>query len=314
VKSTIWFILLMFCVTLPAAPSRTMKYSSRSAREAKIWQEQVRHHMLDLLKIENWAVTAAQWPLNPTVISKQDSGTYTLLEIEIQSTPQRRIPVLVTIPAGKGRFPAVVCIHGHGGSRRSVHDAASIYKGFARELARTGYITIAADVGQHTVYENGHTLMGERLWDLKRCVDYLTTLPQTDKKRMGCAGLSLGGEMAMWLGAMDLRMTATVSSGFLTMMDQMEKNHCLCWKFDGLREAVDWPDVYALVAPRLLQCQNGLKEPANDFTVALARQAMTDIEVTYRDMRRPDAVMLQVHGGGHEVDLPALLGFFKRHL
>jgi len=38
------------------------------------------------------------------------------------------------------------------------------------------------------------------------------------------------------LGAMDERIAAEVSAGFLTTMDQMEHNHCLCWKFDGLRE------------------------------------------------------------------------------
>ena len=44
--------------------------------------------------------------------------------------------------------------------------------------------------------------MGERLWDLMRCVECLASLPQVDASRLGCAGLSLGGEMAMWLGAM----------------------------------------------------------------------------------------------------------------
>jgi len=305
---------LVFCATTLAMPSRTMKYSPRSAKAAVAWQEQVRRHLFTLLKMEDWLATRTSLPLAPKTISQQDSGSYTLFEMEIQSTEQRRIPLLLTIPHGKGPFPAVVCIHGHGGNRRSVYDTASIYKGFARALAGGGYITIAADVGQHTVSENGRTLMGERLWDVMRCVDYLASRLETDRKRMGCAGLSLGGEMAMWLGAMEVRMQATVSSGFLTMMDQMEKNHCMCWKFDGLREAVDWPDVYSLIAPRALQCQNGLKEPANDFTVTLARQALQEIELIYSDMGKKDALQLQVHGGGHEVDLPALLGFFKTHL
>lgn len=47
--------------------------------------------------------------------------------------------------------------------------------------------------------------------------------------------------MAMWLAAMDTRVKASVSAGFLTVMDQMERQHCLCWKFDGIRELVDFP-------------------------------------------------------------------------
>ena len=35
-------------------------------------------------------------------------------------------------------------------------------------------------------------------------------------KSIGCLGNSLGGEMVMWLAAMDDRAKATVSSGFLT--------------------------------------------------------------------------------------------------
>ena len=68
-----------------------------------------------------------------------------------------------------------------------------------------------------------------------RCVGYLESLPTVDKTRIGCGGLSLGGEMAMWLAAMDTRIAAADSCGWLTTMDQLESNHCLCWKFAGLR-------------------------------------------------------------------------------
>ena len=74
------------------------------------------------------------------------------------------------------------------------------------------------DVGQHEVCEEGRLLMGERLWDCRRAVDWFTSHPRVDAARIGCAGLSLGGEMAMWLGAMDLRIAAEVSAGFLTTM------------------------------------------------------------------------------------------------
>jgi len=66
-------------------------------------------------------------------------------------------------------------------------------------------------VGQHVVYEEGRMLMGEWLWDLMRCVDYLVSLDEVDQSRIGCGGLSLGGEMAMLLGGMDERIRATSS-------------------------------------------------------------------------------------------------------
>jgi len=303
-------------VSAPAAALRQMRYTSRSSEEAVAWQNELRSELMKLLKLDD--LRKAVIPLGTDVKKEEPRDSYMLREMELNSTPTRRFQVTVTVPdpeaAGKGPYPAVICTHGHGGDRHAVHNPESIYKGFARELARRGVVTISTNVGQHKVYEPGRMLMGERLWDLMRCVDYLETLPDVDKARIGCAGLSLGGEMAMWLGAMDTRITATCSSGFLTKMDQMEQNHCMCWKFTGLRELVDFSDIYSLTAPRALQCQNGLKEGPHMFTVPLAREVMEEIAIVYKDFKQPDRVQLAVHDGGHEVDLPSLLTFFEKHL
>ena len=293
---------------------RTMKYTSRPADAVERWQRDVRARLFPLLKLDDLLANRARIPLNPKVLKTEDHDAYQQRQIEINSTTTRRIIARVTFPKGaKGPLPAVVCIPGHGGTRDTVYVKASAYKGFAAELAARGYVTIATNVGQHKVYENGRTLMGERLWDLMRCVDYLESLPEVDAKRIGCGGLSLGGEMSMWLGGMDTRMAATVSAGFLTRMDQMEQNHCMCWKFRGLRELVDFTDIYALTAPRPLLCQNGEKEPPSQFPPSIARPCMAEIRTTYADAGKPENVALFVHGGGHEIALENLLQFFDRH-
>jgi hypothetical protein len=298
----------------PAAPRlRAMKYTPRSRQKAVAWQKELRRRFYGLLKLDD--LVKAKIPLNPKVLLSEDRPGYIHQEIEINSTPGRRIKAIVTLPrSGTPPYPAVVCIHGHGGSRAVVYDKSNVYKGFAAALAESGCVTIATDVGQHEVYETGRTLMGERLGDVRRCVDYLESMPEVDKTAIGCAGLSLGGEMAMWLAAMDERVAACVSSGFLTVMDQMEHDHCMCWKFEGLRELVDFADIYSLIAPRPLQCQNGLAEPPTMFVVPLARQALKEIRLIYSDLGKPDDVSLAVHRGEHEVDLPSLLEFFRTSL
>jgi hypothetical protein len=298
----------------PAAPkTRAMRYSHRSPQEAVRWQGELRTKMAKLLNIKD--LITSKIPLAPQILSAEERPGYVCEEVEFNSTPARRIEAVVTVPkTGRPPFPAVVCIHGHGGNRRIVYDRSTVYKGFAEVLAENGYATIAIDVGQHEVFEPGRTLMGERLWDLVRCVDYLCSLANVTPSAIGCAGLSLGGEMAMWLAAMDVRIAACVSSGFLTVMDQMEHNHCLCWKFEGLRESADFSDIYSLVAPRPLQCQNGLAEPPTQFIVPLAREAMKEIHLIYADFGRSENVGLAVHRGGHEIDLPNLLAFFDKHL
>ena len=87
----------------------------------------------------------------------------------------------------------------------------------------------------------------------------------------------------------------------------------MCWKFDGLRELVDFADIYSLTAPRPLQCQNGLKEPESQFYVPIAREAMKEIKVIYDDFDSSDKVALLVHEEGHVVDIPGLMTFFKQH-
>ena len=318
VQTAVWIAVVLSVVNARAASKETptlrrMKYTHRSSAEAVAWQKSVRQELYKILKLDD--LLGRKIDLKPQVLSTKNESGYTLREIAINSTPGRRFRVLLTTPdAADVRCPAVVCIHGHGGNRHTVHDRKSAYKGFAAVLAAKGVVTISTDVGQHKVYEKGRLLMGERLWDVVRCVDYVASLPEVDASRIGCAGLSLGGEMAMWLGAMDERIAATVSAGFLTVMDQMEKNHCMCWKFPGLRERVDYADIYALIAPRALQCQNGLKEGATQFYVPIARKALAEIKPIYADLGKPDRVELDVHEGGHEIHLPALLAFFKKHL
>jgi len=307
---------------------RQMKYTPRSAEQARAWQTTVRSRLSALLKMDDLLKSKASLSLAPKQLSISEKDGYNVEELEINSTPNRRIRIIVTTPTSHDSpCPAVVCIGGHGSTLYSPYDETTIardsdelksdlfyYRGFGTALAKRGVVTISTIVSQHEVYEDDRLLMGERLWDLMRCVDYLESLSGVDRSRIGCAGLSLGGEMAMWLGAMDERIAATVSAGFLTTMDHMEQDHCMCWKFDGLRDLVDYADLYCLIAPRPLQCQNGLQEPPSQFYVPLARQALEEIRPIYEDLDRPENVTLDVHGGGHVVDLPGLFYFLDKHL
>lgn len=308
-------LILFLCGPLLAEEIRTLQYVPGSPEAAQAWQETLRVALFELLALDE-VINAERLPLAPALVWEREEEALHAAEYMISVTEARRIPVRVVRPLNKpGRLPAVVCIHGHGGTRDAPYDPKeAIYKEFGTVLARAGFVTIAVDVGQHDVQQQGWTLMGERLWDLIRCVDYLATRDDVDPARIGCAGLSLGGEMAMWLGAMDPRIRATVSAGFLTRMIQMAQNHCMCWDFPGLRERVDFADIYALHAPRALQCQNGEKEPPTQFTPALALESMAEVWPIYRDLGAVEDAELLIHGGAHEIALAPMVDFLMRHL
>jgi dienelactone hydrolase len=297
-------------------------FSAKTPAEVEKWQGESRTLLFDLLKLADLQATrepkGKPIPFDAKTLSTKDRGKFTWSEIEINSTPTRRIKAILTVPKGADKdhkSPAVVCIHGHSGHREIVYDPKSLYRGFATKLADDGYVTISTDVGQHEVYEDGRSLMGERLWDVLRCADYVASLPEVDADRMGCAGLSLGGEMSMWLGAMDPRMKATVSSGFLTTVANLKNGHCQCWDFPGFTDNFEFSDIYSLIAPRALQCQIGEQEGApGGFPSAIAREAQAEIQKAYAVCNAADKTMLEIHPEGHVYIVPAAHKFIKQNL
>jgi hypothetical protein len=303
---------------------RQMRFDAENPTSARAWRETARTTLFVLLDMDDQvtanrhdALDCSPIPLHPKVGKTTKQEKFTRYDMLIDARSDRRIQVVLTIPANsdEGKMPAVVCIHGHGGNRNLVYDSESIYRGFAKTLAASGYVTLSTDVGQHDVQDPQRTLMGERLWDLIRVVDLAASRPEVDPRHIGCAGLSLGGEMAMWLGALDTRVAATVSSGFLTTMENLREGHCPCWDFPGLQRRFEFADIYSLCSPRVLQCQNGQKERLpGGFPVDLAKQAMAEIKQAYRVDGREDAAGLVTHAEGHVFDVPAAQRFLNAAL
>jgi hypothetical protein len=199
----------------------------------------------------------------------------------------------------KGKVGAVLALHGHGGTGSQIVRGESLYW-YGRALAEMGYVVISPDIGQHELQHTNWTLMGERVWDALRCVDYLETRPEVDKQRMAVAGLSLGGETTMYVAAMDTRLKAVDSSGWLTTIDNMKRGHCPCWNFPGLEEHFDFADIFACVAPRPLVLEIGEKERApGGFPVEIARKAFEETKPAYRVFRAENQLLLDIHPGGH---------------
>src|SRR5262245_21449837 len=182
----------------PAAePPR--RFKATTEKDTVAWQEESRKFLAEALKLGGLpgdkAIKAI--PFDTKVLRTSRQEEFTLYELELNATRGRRTKAVLTTPIVEGsekkKFPAVVCIHGHGGSRYIVYDPLSLYRGFATDLARSGYVTISVDVGQHNVYEEGRTLMGERLWELVRCVDYLVNGPAGGADRVGWGGVTGGG-------------------------------------------------------------------------------------------------------------------------
>ena len=70
---------------------RSMRYTSRSADNARAWQVNVRARLLKLLKMDDLVPIRSSIPFSPKELLRADRKTYHVKEVEISSTSSRRI-------------------------------------------------------------------------------------------------------------------------------------------------------------------------------------------------------------------------------
>lgn len=118
------------------------------------------------------------------------------------------IPATYFIPAGTGPFPAVVVVHGIFSTKRDQ------FWSFGREAAKHGIAVLMPSLPfHHERKPTGALISGQGIVDLKSTdatvsnikravdevsqgVDWLSSRPEIDTERLGCAGLSLGAVVA----------------------------------------------------------------------------------------------------------------------
>lgn len=122
----------------------------------------------------------------------------------------------------------------------------------------------------------GLTWPGIVFWDDIRTVDYLSSLPEVDAKRIGCLGVSMGGYRSLYLAALDTRIQAGCIAGFMSTAKPMLRahvdTHSLIHFLPALHRDLDFPDVASLTAPRalmVLQCSRDGLFPLNGMQDSL---------------------------------------------
>lgn len=143
---------------------------------------------------------------------------------EFDSEAGQRVPgVVVKSPAPMERRPAVIVMHGTGGSKDGM-------KTLLRRFAAEGLIAVAIDGRWHgqraggksgseayraAILETWKTGQGfpffyDTVWDVMRLIDYLETRTDVDPKRIGAIGFSKGGIELYLAAAADPRIAAAV--------------------------------------------------------------------------------------------------------
>lgn len=163
-------------------------------------------------------------PLAPAERPPVEKDGLQLVDFSFAVEAGQRAPgVLLKSPAGAGRRPAVIVLHGTGGNKEGQLD-------FLRDLARAGFVAIAIDARHHgarstagkgsveyiaailkAFREGGEKpFFIDMAWDTMRLIDYLETRADIDPRRIGLCGISKGGIETYLTAAADPRVAAAV--------------------------------------------------------------------------------------------------------
>jgi dienelactone hydrolase len=197
-----------------------------------------------------------------------------------------------TTPPPAGGFPVAVALNGHWGSALQTFDPQNMYW-YSDAFARRGYVVVAVDVGHRPLADRvwiyGDTQVGddpangngthpaikapglasaweeegERVWDAMRALDHALARPDVNSRRVTVVGLSMGGAISDWFGAMDLRVQSVVVAGGppdVASMPYKGNHSCWQWQRGNIREFFEPGDLLAMVSPRTLVLETGAQD------------------------------------------------------
>jgi dienelactone hydrolase len=321
-----------------------LRFAARTKDAARRWQTKTRR---ELAKAVNLNFLRPVKPA-PRRIEVVDCGDHVREKILIQTSAHTSMPVYVLKPAGaRGRLPVVVAWHGHGygvkdivglwedGAERRTPDG--YHRDFGIELCRAGFLvaapeiscfgerqsrfddlsagSVAANTCVHTAalsFHLGGSVVGLRVFDGMRLVDYLETRRDTDMKRLSAMGISGGGMHTMFSTCLDKRIQACVICGYYsTFRDSiLAMHHCPCNYVPGLWRFGEMHDLIGLIAPRPVLIVSGDHDEC--FPIGAVRRGVAAARKVYSVFGTRDAVQTDLFEGRHRISGRKAYGFLTK--
>jgi dienelactone hydrolase len=160
----------------------------------------------------------------------------------------------------------------------------------------------------------GKTLLGMRVWDVMRTLDYIASRPEPKVEGVGCVGLSGGGTTTLYATVADERITVAVLSGAFSSFRSsiMSTIHCDCNYIPGILQVAEMADIAGLIAPRPLLFEAGTQDPI--FPVEDVRTGVQKVAEVYSLLDVPERIDLDIFEGGHRFSGNKCFDWFARWL
>lgn len=280
-----------------------MAWGNSPEKDFSKWREEARGKLLECMDPAPPVV-----PYDMKVLATEKRKGYEVQKIVFNVSGYSRVPAYLLVPEGKGPFPAVLLLHDHGahftiGKEKMVRpfgvsdvvmkDADNwckiCYDGqyVGDYLAENGYVVLALDAlfwgergrKEYARYDSQQALSANLLqmgmswggliaWDDIRSAEFLASLPQVDKEKVGTMGFSMGAHRAwMTMAATDVvKAGAAVcwmntTDSLMTLTNNQNKGgSAYAMLIPNIRRYMDYPHVASIACPKPMLFTNGLKD------------------------------------------------------
>ncbi len=310
------------------APLR-MTFQATSQPQAQLWQERLRPKLAELVG----GFPEKRGDLKSQTLEVKEYAAYRREKFVFESRPGLYVlGYLLTPKNASAPHKPVICLPGHG---RGVDDIVGIDdKGrdrtgkdgyqhdFAIQCAEQGLAAVAIEqmafgcrrdaaarkrgLGTSSCRPAagaalllGETMVGWRVWDVMRTIDWIETRDDLDAQRVGCMGISGGGTITTFGAALEPRIKAAFISGYLnTFRDSvLSLSHCIDNYVPGILNWCEMYDVAGLIAPRALFVESGDKD--NIFPLEASRESFARVRKVYEVFGKPERAGHEVFAGEH---------------
>lgn len=343
---------------LQAQLTYPMAWGNSKTRNFEKWKRQAREKVLECMMTP----PPAPESYDMKVLGEERRDGYVARKIEFNLSAFYRVRAYMLIPDGDGPFPAINLLHDHGahlfiGKEKMIRpfdedstvikDAdewqPKVYGGqyMGDYLACQGYLVFSTDApmwgergraegvdrnkydiiaGNMMMY--GRDLSAFMTYDDIASTEFLATLPEVDKDRIGCAGCSMGAYRAWMLSALSDRIKVGAAVCWMVTTDVQ-----MTWKYGrkenggfancipALRQYLDYPHIASLACPKPMLFISGSKDKL--FPVPGVEKAFSIMHDVWDSQKAGGKLVTEIRDMGHQCgpdEQETVARFFKENL
>lgn len=325
-----------------AAHPPVLAFERRGPQPTLEWQTGLRQKLLECL-----GEMPQPAPLDAQKLEESDQGDHLRQKWVIHTEADFWLPFYLLLPKNAQLpLPAVIALHGHGpgksrpaGIADTPEESQVVFGGerdYGLQAVRQGYIALCPDMRgfgecvdeDHRGIQHkescrfsagrsimlGRTLLGERVWDVQRAVDYLRSRSDVDTSRIACVSHSGGATVTLFATAIEPRIAVSVVSAYLCTWQRSIYGigHCPCNYVPHLARFADCGDIAGLTAPRPQLIVAGAQDPI--FPIDGVHAAYEAVQEVYRSLNVEDRLGLYVGPGDHRFYKTPVWPFLSRWL